>query len=154
MKLKRTCRTCSNLSPITYTDDYYDSEENYYKEKYPANCEYVDYNEDVDALTTCEHYKPINLKWILEEGKIDKSYVGKYFIDKRGGIAYECVAQIHTPLYIVLIEYLMESKTYKIVVYNEEETEKYLEENEYIESLYFNKEDDNYIRALQEIRGE
>lgn len=67
--LKRTCRTCANLSPTTYNDDYYDSEENYYKEKYPANCEYVDYNEDVDTPTTCEHYKPINLKWILEEGK-------------------------------------------------------------------------------------
>ena len=83
-----------------------------------------------------------------------KTYVGKYFIDKRGSIAYECVAQIRAPLYIVLIEYLMESKTYKIIVYNEEEIEKYLEENKYIESLYFNKEDNNYIRALQEIRGE
>lgn len=83
-----------------------------------------------------------------------KNYVGKYFIDKRGGTAYECVAQIRRPLYIVLIKYSMESKTYRIIVYNEEDIEKYLEENEYIESLYFNKEDNNYIRALQEIRGE
>lgn len=83
-----------------------------------------------------------------------KNYVGKYFIDKRGGVAYECVAQIRAPLYIVLIEYLMESKTYKMIVHNEEDIEEYLEENEYIESLYFNKEDDNYIRALQKIRGD
>lgn len=82
-----------------------------------------------------------------------KDYVGKYFIDKRGKMAYECVAQIRKPLYVVLIGYSMENKTYKIIVYNEEEIEKYLEENEYIESLYFNKEDSNYIRALQEIRG-
>lgn len=67
MKLKRTCRTCANLSPTTYDGGYYDCEENYYSEKYPSNCEYEDYNEDVDALTECEYYEPVNLDKILEE---------------------------------------------------------------------------------------
>lgn len=68
MRLKRTCRTCANLYPTTYNDGYYDCEENYYDEKYPANCEYEDYNEDVDASTECEYYKPISLDRIVEEG--------------------------------------------------------------------------------------
>lgn len=61
MKLKRTCRTCANLYPTTYNGGYYDCEENYYSEKYPANCEYEDY-----ILTECEYYKPISLDKILE----------------------------------------------------------------------------------------
>lgn len=67
MRLKRTCRTCANLSPTTYDGGYYDCEENYYNEKYPANCEYKDYNENVDAPTECEYYKPISLDRIGEE---------------------------------------------------------------------------------------
>lgn len=69
MKLKRTCRTCANLYPTTYDGGYYDYEEDYYEDIYPSNCEYEDCSEDVDAPTKCEYYQPINLKWILEEGK-------------------------------------------------------------------------------------
>lgn len=85
---------------------------------------------------------------------MDKNYLGKYFIDKNRKLAYECLAQLRRPLYIVLLSYSMENKTYKIIVYNEEEIEKHLEENEYIGSMYFNKEDSNYISALNEIKGD
>lgn len=32
----------------------------------PANCEYEEYNDEVDAPTECEYYKPITLDRIVE----------------------------------------------------------------------------------------
>lgn len=67
MKLKKTCRTCSNLYPTTYNDGDYDEEETYYEEKYPCNCDYINDSYNVDSLNNCEHYKQIDLKIILGE---------------------------------------------------------------------------------------
>lgn len=67
IKLKRCCRTCVNLSPTTYEDVYYDYEENGIWEKYPCNCDYVNYNDDVDSITDCEHYKPIDESCLYEK---------------------------------------------------------------------------------------
>lgn len=67
MELKQTCRTCKHLEPTVYGDYYWDSEENTYEAKYPCNCDYVQYSNYVDSPTKCEHYEPIDIKWIMED---------------------------------------------------------------------------------------
>ena len=66
-ELKRTCRTCKHLHPTTYTEDYYDYEENLTVEWYPCNCNMINDDYDVDGVNSCEHYVPVDENCLCEE---------------------------------------------------------------------------------------
>lgn len=67
MKLRKTCRTCAKLNPTVYGDYYCNSEESFYENIRPANCDYVNGIRDVDTPTKCEYYEPIDIKCLMEE---------------------------------------------------------------------------------------
>ena len=66
MKLKRTCRTCANLDPHIYNDNWYDIESD--PDFRYTQCKEYDIP-DVDnchIINDCEDYKPIDLNELFE----------------------------------------------------------------------------------------
>lgn len=86
---------------------------------------------------------------------MDKEYVGKYF--SLYGSVYKCIKQECG--YLIIIRYETGHRAYSFDVISELEVKKFLEEGKMVEDkdmeyLYFDENDENYIRFFRKESGD